>query len=391
MALLAAPLAAQQKCATDAVVAQVHARQSELLKVQVEDMTNEVPPAARGQISHLKDALATAVDAGMGCVPAGSDAATIERSLAKLLGANQPEKPFTPSNGPSDVPVAGIYGADLDVAVSTPTNAPQLRAVEVSFGIECGEDTLLLLYEAKPEGWRQVLRWQSGDYADISGAFGGFFLYAILPGDVPGERRVAVVHGTDWCTSRFSGLKLYMLAPSAAGGAPRVVWHTERSYSRGDSVPRLRSTADGFELRLNDVALDIDGYERSVIYRYRVAGDQVVRVAPIATNGRGFVEEWLTMPWDEAKAQTSPNEIEGMKVVHERLAKSDKDVKTYVSYKYGPVRACSVKGRYEVEMEADPGGKQFYAIEEGQSGYMMVNFGTTQDERCSGPDLMKKR
>jgi hypothetical protein len=55
------------------------------------------------------------------------------------------------------------------------------------------------------------------------------------------------------------------------------------------------------------------------------------------------------------------------------------------------VRACSVKGRYEVEMEADPGGKQFYAIEEGQSGYMMVNFGTTQDERCSGPDLMKKR
>ena len=79
-----------------------------------------------------------------------------------------------------------------------------------------------------------------------------------------------------------------------------------------------------------------------------------------------------------------------MKVIHDRIASSDKDSKSYIGYSYGPVRACLMKGRYEVEMIADPGGPQFYAIQEGQNGYTMVNFGTTQDERCSGPDLMKK-
>lgn len=58
-------------------------------------------------------------------------------------------------------------------------------------------------------------------------------------------------------------------------------------------------------------------------------------------------------------------------------------------YSYGPVRACSMKGQYEVEIDADPDGKQFYAIREGQNSYTLVNFSTKQDERCSGPDLMK--
>jgi len=62
-----------------------------------------------------------------------------------------------------------------------------------------------------------------------------------------------------------------------------------------------------------------------------------------------------------------------------------------VTYSYGPVRACLMKGQYEVEIDAEPGGKQFYDIREGPNGYTMVNFGTTQDERCSGPDLMKKK
>ncbi len=114
------------------------------------------------------------------------------------------------------------------------------------------------------------------------------------------------------------------------------------------------------------------------------------RIELIALNGRGFVEEWLDMPWDEAKGQTSVDAAEPMKIVHDRYSQSQKDTKTFVSYSYGPVRACRVKGRYEVEMDADPGGPQYFAIEQGQNGYTMVNFGTTQDERCGGPDLMKR-
>jgi hypothetical protein len=249
---------------------------------------------------------------------------------------------------------------------------------------------MLFLYEPGPKGWRRVMRWQSPEYKQISGAFGDFFEYAVLPGS---PVKVVVAHGHPWCTSRFSGFGIDLLEATPNGDAPKVAWQTARDYSRGDFNIRLRPTGDGFELRLNTVALDINGYERTVVYRYRVAGDQIERIAPIATNGRGFVEEWLAAPWDEAKGQTIPTAEEAMKAVHEREVQLQKSEKTYVTYTYGPVRACTVKGRFEVEMDADPGGKQFYAIQQRTEGdgYMMVNYGTTQDERCSGPDLMKKR
>jgi hypothetical protein len=214
----------------------------------------------------------------------------------------------------------------------------------------------------------------------------------VTPGVKPDGMRIVVAHGTPWCTSRFSGFAIDVLAPAARGvDAPRVVWHTARGYSRGDFATSLRTTEGGFELRLNEPTMDIDTFERTVVYRYRLTGDQVARIEPIATNGRGFVEEWLKMPWDEAKDQTAPEAVDALRRIHERVAQLDSDPKTYVGYAYGPVRACSLKGRYEVEMDADPGGRQFYAIEQGKNGYTMVNFSTKQDERCTGPDLMKHK
>jgi len=353
-------------------------------------MEIKVPPMVRTQVGALKDALVKAVDESMRCAIVSEGAAAMEATLAKRLDANQPEKPFTPQAGEIDELEDGVYGATLKVAVSTPANAQQLRAVEVSFGIECGDDTVLMLYEAKSEGWRRVLRWQSPEYADISGAFGDLFAYAVIPGAMTSEMRMVVAHGTPWCTSRFSGFAIDVLAPAVHGDTPRVVWHTARGYSRGDFATSLRATRDGFELRINEPTMDANVFERTVVYHYRISGDHVERIEPIALNGRGFVEEWLDMPWDEAKGQTSVDAAEPMKIVHDRYSESQKDTKTFVSYSYGPVRACLVKGRYEVEMDADPGGPQYFAIKQGQNGYTMVNFGTTQDERCGGPDLMKR-
>ena len=235
------------------------------------------------------------------------------------------------------------------------------------------------------------MRWHSDRYEEISGAFGDFFVYIVIPGAATSDMRVVVAHGTPWCTSRFSGFAIDVLAPSAQGDAPRVVWHTARGYSRGDFATSLRAIGEGFELRTNEPAMDMNAYERTVVYRYRISGDKVERIEPIALNGRGFVEEWLDMPWDEAKDQTAPEAIEALRRIHERVAQLDRDPKTYVGYTYGPVRACLMKGRFEVEMDADPGGRQFYTIEQGQNGYTMINISTTQDERCSGPDLMKHR
>jgi len=376
---------AQQGCTADAAVAQVKARQGELLKQLVDGQSTEIPQALRTQLNGFKAALAAAVDAGVGCVAAGSDAATMQQSLARLLGANQPEKPFVASKG---VPESGIYGAELKVVVSTPANAAALRAIDVSYGIECGDDHMLFMYEAKPTGWQRVLVWQSGEYEEVSGAFGDWLLYSVIPGTASGDLRVAVAHGTAWCISRFSGFKVDLLAPRANGAVPRVAWHYGQGYVR-ETDPRMTTRAEGFEMRLDVATIESDQMVRKGIFRYKVVSDTVQRIRPIAVDGRGFVDEWLQSPWSEAKQWSLAEGLPTFAKVHEAFERGRKDAS--VLYSYGPVRACQMKNRYLVEMDAEPGGSEFYTIESGPDSYTLVDYSTVQDERCSGPDLMKKR
>jgi hypothetical protein len=368
---------------------QVHERQNELLRQKINEMDTTVPPALKPQIHALKDALADAVDDGMRCAAVGESAAVTEAALAKLLGANQPDKPVapsTPSAGSFDNQQDGTYGAMLKVAVAAPQNAAQMRVVTVGFGIECGDDTMLFVYEPRPAGWRRTLRWQSDAYDEVSGAFGDFLMYAVLPGTNEASWKIAVAHGTTWCTSRWSGFKLDLLAPGS--DAPRVVWHTEHGLVL-ETAPRMTARADGFDFRADVGTIETEQLVRKGIFRYRVEGDTVERVQPIAVDGRGFVDAWLQAPWSEAKQWSLAEGLAGFEKVHEAFARGRKD--SSVGYNYGPVRGCLMQGRYEVEMDATPGGPQFYAIKQGQNGYTMVNFSTTQDERCNGPDLMKKR
>lgn len=415
VALSAGCCGAQTACSkADEAAKVVHRRQADLMKAKVEEMDTDVAPALQLLIHGFKDALAGAVAAEMTCAPTGESAAAIQAHLAKRLTANLPEKPFQPSaakpDATSNAPVYDddVYGDDLKVAVSTPTNAAELRIIQMSFGIQCGEDTMLLIYTASPGGWQEALRWRSPDYKEVNDAFGDFFLTAILPGSSGGGWRAVAAHGKPWCTSRFSGFSIDVLAPSAKPDQPRVVWHTDRGYSRGDFVPRLRGTGSTFELRLHDdeMIFDMDdAFERLVIYRYGISGDKVTRIEPIAGNARGFLEEWLSMPWEEAVAQSDSAQADELKAIHTRYETSYKDADQYTSWHSGPVRACAAAKQFQVEVDSTkemivpgvPGGRSeklpstYFRLRETADGYRLLSAGVKSDPSCSGPDLMKKK
>src|SRR5262249_9867994 len=132
----ARPLLAALSCSperTGHAITQVRQRQNLLLKQKVEAMGTEIAAPVRRQITALKAALAEAVDAEVACMPPSSEAAVIETRLAKRLKANQPEQPQTPQQTPAEQdsePEDGVYGANLNVKVSAPANAPTKRAVE---------------------------------------------------------------------------------------------------------------------------------------------------------------------------------------------------------------------------------------------------------------------
>ena len=145
-------------------------------------------------------------------------------------------------------------------------------------------------------------------------------------------------------------------------------------------------------MRWNAPAMDVASYERTVVYRYRVQGGSVLRLTPIAVNGRGFVEEWLAAPWVEAEAQTGAGNRARMQTFHAGYEQAEGSSDTYVSMRYGPVTACSTRKEFQVKMDTEASGgrehSDFFRIREIGNGYELMDEGETADARCKGRDLL---
>ena len=331
--------------------------------MKVGEMDTDVPPAVADQITLLKTALVRAADLALACAKPSVDPTELQKNLARILHANVPRTDGTAvqyKDDDADHEDVGSYGQDLKVRVSRPPGADGLLEVRYSISNECGDDNMLLAYELRNGRWAQALRWQSPPLKSVSDAFGDFFLSTILPGPSALESgaskwRIVVAHGTPWCTSRFSNFKIDVLAPGSDPVSPKVLWHTERGYSRGDFDTRLKSSGSTFELRLNSSCMDSDSYERHVIYRYSVDENQAVRrIEPIATNARGFVEEWLYSPWSESRDFSETSNAAALKEVHDQFNLPSSDSQ-YVSHSYGPVRACADPGIFQVQINSTLG------------------------------------
>ena len=383
---------------------------SELRSIKLDEDSpgDDLLAIAQQKLPALKSALAqTALDV-LACNSVSVEPSTLQTQIARLLDANPPQPPpgSSVTNGDKHYAEWLAFGYGRNLLVSVGHLSPKLLSVTFTFHIPCGDDHLLIIFEPDLGHWRERLLWQAPPYKEISGAFGdGFFTALLTPS--PGQWRLVAIHGRPWCTSRFSSFDMDVLAPTSEPTHPRVVWHTERGYSRTDYPETLKVlTPDTFEFRNNADAMSFDenAFERTVIYRYRLADDHVTRLEPIAMNARYFVDEWLTMPWNEAQAQdpsASPSLLEQVHALYHR----DDDVhnlKRYLSWQNGPVRACKAKGMYQVEMGVSedllvtdkPGGDthalptRYFQLREGNGGYEMQDVRTAPNPACTGPNLM---
>jgi hypothetical protein len=412
VAMLAVACAAEAQSPCSSLVRTDAAKVAELranlrsIRVAEEEADDEVPKAAQDGVFQLKLALGRTARDLLTCEPQAVDPAKLESELATLLNANAPQPParavVTNRDKRYTEWLAFGYGRNLQVHAKLLSGT--LLSVEFEFHIPCGDDHVLMIFEREQDSWQERLIWQAKPYSEISGAFGDIFDWLIVPSDERNPWKVVVVRGHPWCTSRFSGFDMELLEPTTDPVSPRVIWHTQRQYSRGDYPARLRTTADGFEFRVNAAALGVDDYERTVIYRYRVSGDNVTRVQPIATNGRGFVDEWLSSPWNEASQQTAGSGLSDLQRVHTEFNRPVKqDDRSFIQWAHGPVVACKIQGQYQVSMKLDretmvpgkPGGDEqplpakYFLIQHVEDGYQMLSASAAKSPQCGGTDLMQ--
>jgi len=378
-------------------------------------MDEGVPPATAEKIIQFKDALSRASDAALACAEPSVDPIELQKHLAQVLHANAPEPAANTTISKDDHrydEILGSYGHNLRVQVSRPPSAAGILEIQYSTNIECGNDSMLLAYELHGGVWTAKLRWQSPPLKTISDAFGDFFVSAVLPGSSAQESsdakwRIVVAHGTPWCTSRFSGFKIDLLSPGPDPASPRVLWHTEREYSRFGFDPRMKSLGNTFELRLNADCMSFDNtncFERRVIYRYSLDGnDLVFRIGPIGINARGFMEEWLTAPWPESRKFSVDEAADTLQKVHDSFDPPFKPTDNqFVSHSFGPVLACATPGVFQVQIDSTlekmvpgkPGGESeplashYFHVREVKDGYLMLSAPTEPDPTCSGTNLM---
>jgi hypothetical protein len=238
------PCGAQTHCSASALsnaasrVRNLRDGLGQIKRAEIDDM----PAAAQDQLSRLKEALGRFADETLACAEPSADPASLQKQMARGLQGTKP--------GATESKSTSFNGGGVSVRVSRPKDFEDLLGVEFSVGIPCGGDNMLLLYRLRDNVWRDELRWRAPRVNQIPNAFGDFFLWAVIssPEGNDSGLRVAVAHGTPWCTSRMSGLAIDVLSSEANPGSPRVLWHTERSYSRGNSTPsKMTSSVDTFE------------------------------------------------------------------------------------------------------------------------------------------------
>src|SRR5579871_58991 len=231
--LFALPSKAQEEashptaCPQTAVIraaAQVNLIREGLLQLPIGDgLSTDVSPAAQQTVAAMKAALGDLIRAYALCIPARPDAEQINQELSDFGRAYQM---------PSDVipvekipPDFGKFGFELWFETKVFEN-PSLLGITAEFSIECGHDTVLILFARSGALWKEVLQWQKKPYVSVDGgtmAFG----YGVSPPDDDGGWFLVTHEIAPWCSSTWSGIRYSVFRPTAEPLRPKTLFSAD--------------------------------------------------------------------------------------------------------------------------------------------------------------------
>jgi hypothetical protein len=347
--------------------AAVRQARAELKAIHVDQGWTDVSPRASLHIERVKDRLRTFVAAVMACAPEAID--------VKALGAKMSAKGH--ARAPADTDGDG-HGLSLTYDVKAITGHPDLVGFKATLGIECGEDTLLMLYQRQGRDWREVLVHRNAPYKDVSGA-GLNFQYAVSPNDAQGRWYVATLSVPPWCSSAWRGIRYDLSRPGPQADRPHVFFsRSDGAYLGNDDGGQIEAEAAQFEIRHEVGSIDFDVFTRKSVRRYSVMGDVVARIPPVALNDRDFVDEWIVSPWSEADKWSAS----GLAAVHARLAALNKENGS-TDNSFGSMRSCG-SGARQVELTLGKTATWFFQVAEGPP-FQMRRVSQRPNTACTGP------
>ncbi|HEX9198558.1 MAG TPA: hypothetical protein VF865_03300 [Acidobacteriaceae bacterium] len=213
-------------------------------KIAGDDFELDAPADVSRDIVMLRKTLDVATQAFFHCEAGDdSDPGSLQSKLSAFLHVKRSQ--HDESHDRAD----GIYGANLRIKVDTAKGLSNSVFVTLTFGIECGDDNILLLFTKETDQWRERLHWYSDKYTKPSDAFGDLYLYSSVTGQ-DSTPLVAIAHGHPWCTSRWSGFDIDLLRPATKLTSQVMLDHFSAGYDRNSEEDQgIKLAADGFTFK----------------------------------------------------------------------------------------------------------------------------------------------
>jgi hypothetical protein len=199
------------------------------------------------------------------------------------------------------------YGDIYGVTVRQPTSNPDLLVITTTLGVCCGDDTSLYLARRQGQSWAIIMAEEADGYNEVSGA-PGYFQYYVSEPDTEGRFFLVTANVTPWCTSNWQELRYQVSSPGTDPYHPTVVQSGRESVFLGDDTAfALSGEPRGFSLRFRgEYSLDSGILIRDHIIRYKVEGNYLTRIHPVAIRAEDFLDEWINMPWRDAVRWSDP-------------------------------------------------------------------------------------
>jgi hypothetical protein len=232
-----------------------------------------------------------------------------------------------------------------------------LIAATVSIGICCGDDTSFYLFRKIDTRWELIMAQEAGEYNEVSGAQGRLH-YAVSPTSGPDGFFVVTTSVTPWCTSNWQRIRYRVLREGPDPYQPKVLLDREESIYLGNENDGVTSVEpNAFRVDFESTQwLDMGELTRNHTAAYRVEGDRVTRIPPLASAPEGFLDEWIDLPWEEARKWVAPPDPDRLREWHETLRtdRGREDREFYTSFLFEPP-SCEVRGGlWEIGIEFGP-------------------------------------